>query len=590
MKVTQRSLRVLAAAFAVMALVAAPLTARAQSQTTKTVSIPSSDQVIEMRAMLPDEVRVGETFEYKIEINNVSDDFAVHDLVIHQLENDGIRVESARIESKPSNTRRNSGQDDDSQADAQGQTDGRTWTVVKMQPGDSQTVFVTATAEKEGKLATCLAVKSYTPALCLAVEAVKPELEIVKKTPEKAELCGTLEWAYYVKNTGSGDPGQFTIRDELPKGLQTTTGDKHLEFKVDGISPGDVRKFVAQLRAQEAGDYSSFAVAVRDNGKKAKSNKAGTNVVEADLAVAIEGPRVRYVNRLADYTVRVTNHGEADARGATLKVHYPGEFQMVRVGQPQSSEEAVAESSGSQKEHAHSKQSAQDKSKARDRKKSKDQQQARDQRKQVANKQSQKNRDNRDQDTARMDPSEQQSWDLGTLKAGETIEVQFTARSDNAGEAKFEAQAQFICEALKDEYSIASATTVTELIALPALMIAVIDNEDPIPVNKNVQYTIVVGNEGEAADQDIQIQVELPEQLEFVEASGETKAQADGQNLKFDPVKTLEPGEKVRWFVTTKATKAGDVRLQVKLTSQHLDRSTSTEEPTVLFDGSVSGG
>jgi hypothetical protein len=78
--------------------------------------------------------------------------------------------------------------------------------------------------------------------------------------------------------------------------------------------------------------------------------------------------------------------------------------------------------------------------------------------------------------------------------------------------------------------------------------------------------------------------VELPEQLKYVEASGETKVTADGQKLQFGKVDQIRAGEKARWKVTTKATRAGEIRFRVDMTSRHLSRKTTAEEPTVLFD------
>ncbi|MEX0937225.1 MAG: hypothetical protein WDZ59_05140 [Pirellulales bacterium] len=79
--------------------------------------------------------------------------------------------------------------------------------------------------------------------------------------------------------------------------------------------------------------------------------------------------------------------------------------------------------------------------------------------------------------------------------------------------------------------------------------------------------------------------MELPEEVELVEAAGDTEVNADGQTLQFQPVEEIRPSQRVRWNVTTKAAQQGDVRFRVQVQSQQLRRTTTVEEPTVLFAG-----
>jgi uncharacterized repeat protein (TIGR01451 family) len=123
----------------------------------------------------------------------------------------------------------------------------------------------------------------------------------------------------------------------------------------------------------------------------------------------------------------------------------------------------------------------------------------------------------------------------------------------------------------------------TDVMTLPALRLEVVDLEDPIRVGDEVTYRVTVRNQGTGADKNVAITATLPPEMQFVAASGATEAKADGQTLTFAPVASLLAGQTVEWHVRTKATKAGDVRMQVQLKSDSLTHPAMETEPTRLY-------
>lgn len=66
----------------------------------------------------------------------------------------------------------------------------------------------------------------------------------------------------------------------------------------------------------------------------------------------------------------------------------------------------------------------------------------------------------------------------------------------------------------------ADAETTTEVVGIPAILLEVVDNDDPIEVGANETYDIIVINQGSAEGTNIAITCTIPPQQEYVSADG----------------------------------------------------------------------
>lgn len=557
--------------------------------------LPGSAEVLSLDVQAPQQVRVGESYDYQIRVSNLSDDLVLHNVVIEQEQAKGFEIESSELlpasgqgqrpgqrqqdrnrPQRDQQDREQSNEQGDREHDehqakqesgkggqqGQGQANNR-WTIPALRPGQSRTIQVTASSDEEGANRTCLAVKSFTPALCMQTEFVRPELEVVKVAPEQAHICEVIEVEYFVKNEGSGSTGRLRIRDELAEGLRTVSGDRELQFAINDLRAGETRKFVARLTAEQSGSFSSRAVVTDRRGEETRSRAVETEIVQPELAVSIDGPRTEYADRPITYTVRVTNQGQIAAEEANLALYLPEGIRLADSSEPRDSEQqATASSNVSQLNQFPTAATQED-------------------RQPRAKEESNVRQASGEQEVAE---NQAEQWKLGNLEPGQTKMVRVTLRSNEAGEFEPRAVASFVCAAGQDEDVVESvAYTRTEIISLPALLVTVVDQEDPVDVENEVVYRIIILNQGTAADDDVRIKAELPEQLEFVSATGETEVQAEGQTLTFDPVERLNAGERVEWRVRAKAQQEGEVIFKVDLTSSSQSEEVRSEEPTRLF-------
>jgi uncharacterized repeat protein (TIGR01451 family) len=544
------------------------------------LQVPPGNPVLQVNVQMPEELRAGESYDYNITVSNMTDDLVVHDIVLMQKTPDGVEIQSSKSsqtankKKQDQNNKQAKNSDDNSfwdwqwdqqqsQADAS-QKQGR-WTISKLMPGKSTTISLTAVSDKVGQFDTCLAVKSYTPALCLTTKYVKPEIELVKQAPERANLCEQIEYTYFVKNTGSGDAQTFTISDPLPQGIQTVDGKKKLEFKVDGLKANDTRKFVATLLATETGNFGSRAKMKLKSGSQAHSNKPMTDIQQADLAVSIEGPDTEYINRPLNYKVTVTNKGNAPAPASELMFSYPAAADVARVSEVRKDfSDKQARNQDQPSKAATPKQATKPNANLQ----------------LVAFAPGDAGNQNANPSANRAN----ESWKLGTLQAGESRTVSVVLRHNQAGMLDYEAIATFACDIDKQQEKVrATANHETELIALPALLLTVVDNTDPVRNGEDLIYSIIVINQGDAPDHEVKVAVELPQGLQFVSADGPTEAKSNGKSVSFGALKQINAGQRVEYLLTTKVSGTGDILLKTTLDSKAQSTTATSEEPTRLF-------
>ncbi len=167
-------------------------------------------------------------------------------------------------------------------------------------------------------------------------------------------------------------------------------------------------------------------------------------------------------------------------------------------------------------------------------------------------------------------------WNLGTLEPGASKKVALRLNSTQRGSAKNTATATAFCAE-------ATASTSLEVRGVPAILLEVIDVEDPIEVGANETYIITVTNQGSADDNNIVIECTLPAEMEYVSSEGPTKATAAGKTVTFAPVPSLAPSAKIVYKVVVKGSKEGDVRFQTRMTSDVIDTPVQETESTHIY-------
>lgn len=172
----------------------------------------------------------------------------------------------------------------------------------------------------------------------------------------------------------------------------------------------------------------------------------------------------------------------------------------------------------------------------------------------------------------------QVTWKVGTLEAGKAVKLGATYKSVTGGTGESVARATGSC------CQEANAAVKSDVQGIPAILLEVIDTEDPIQVGGTEKLYVTVTNQGSAPDNDIVVKVNFEENLDYVASSGPTQGKsADVKSVEFAPLASLGAGQKVTWEVTAKAASEGDHRTTVVMTSDAISRPVQETEATRIY-------
>jgi len=123
----------------------------------------------------------------------------------------------------------------------------------------------------------------------------------------------------------------------------------------------------------------------------------------------------------------------------------------------------------------------------------------------------------------------------------------------------------------------------TEWRGYPALLIEVIDTEDPLLVGEETTYVIQITNQGTAPDRNVTLDVQLPSGFSVVSAVGDTRGTITGNNINFAPYAVLNAKEIIQFRVVAQAVAIGDGRFRAQMKSDLLKTPVPEEEATQVY-------
>lgn len=174
------------------------------------------------------------------------------------------------------------------------------------------------------------------------------------------------------------------------------------------------------------------------------------------------------------------------------------------------------------------------------------------------------------------------TWKLGSLAPGASTVLQASVKADEHGKVTNVARATDSCA------KPVQASVTTDVVGIPAILLEVVDVEDPIEIGENATYVITVTNQGTAPGHDIGIDVVLPPNVSYVSSTGANAAMGagklSGDRLNFPKLPVLAAKAEVSYRVVVKAQGAADARFKVSMTSRELTSPVEETEATNYYE------
>ncbi|MGV3482974.1 MAG: hypothetical protein ACO1RT_01005 [Planctomycetaceae bacterium] len=260
--------------------------------------------VIHKRA--PEEVKVGKPATFVIQVQNVGSVEALGVVV-----NDRVPVGMSLVDASPSPA-------------VQG--DLLSWELGAIEPGGERTVTLQLVPEKEGELGSVARV-TFEAAASVRTISTRPELKITQRAPAQVLIGQQLEIELEVSNPGSGAATGVVMQEDVPEGLEHPKG-RQLDNVIGTLAPGEVRRQVLRLRAVGAGQIENRIRLTGDDGLTSE-HAVTVQVVAPQLAIELEGPSRRFLERQATFNVNLANVGTADATNVEIVAYLDRGFSFV---------------------------------------------------------------------------------------------------------------------------------------------------------------------------------------------------------------------------------------------------------------------
>ncbi|WP_158261271.1 MULTISPECIES: DUF11 domain-containing protein [Pirellulaceae] len=277
---------------------------------------------IRLEKVAPPEVQVGKvtTFEVHVENNGQVD---ASNVIVRDMVPAGTKLVSTSPQAQ------------------QGADGSLVWDLGTLRPQERKTLKLEILPLEEGNIGSVASVVFSAKASAKSI-VTRPKLEISQSSAATVLAGNQLGITITITNPGTGAATGVVLEENVPGNFAHPAGNE-LEFEVGTLKPGESRQLDLVLNAVSAGRVQNVLRA-RGDGNLTAEHAVELEVVAPKLQVAMTGPKLRYLERPAKYTVSVSNPGTAPAHEIDVVTYLPKGLKFVEAnnaGQYDSTRHAV---------------------------------------------------------------------------------------------------------------------------------------------------------------------------------------------------------------------------------------------------------
>ena len=202
------------------------------------------------------------------------------------------------------------------------------WAVGTIKPGEEAILQMEIMPLVEGEIGS-VATVHFAAESSVRTQATKPQIVLEVKAQPEVMIGDEVTFSIKLSNTGSGAATGLLLQEAVPDALEHVAGPE-LEFEVGELKPGETRPLELTMKAVKAGRFTTVLFA-RGEGAARAECKTEMEIIAPALELQIEGPKRRYLDRQATYTVSISNPGTAAATKVDLLTHLPPGLKFVEA-------------------------------------------------------------------------------------------------------------------------------------------------------------------------------------------------------------------------------------------------------------------
>ncbi len=213
-----------------------------------------------------------------------------------------------------------------------------TWDLGTVEVGDSVTVSLTAEGVETGLQTSMLEVVSaegLSDRTTVETTVIAGALTVTKTGDAEVAVGGQITYYIQVLSTGTGANTEVAVVDTLPDGvsfvssnMESTQDGNEITVELGTLNPDEQATVEIVVTADETGVMVNQATATSAEGAT-DSSEASTTVVQPMLEISKEGPATALLNTEFNYTITVTNIGDGAANGTSVVDTLPAGLEPV---------------------------------------------------------------------------------------------------------------------------------------------------------------------------------------------------------------------------------------------------------------------
>ncbi len=256
----------------------------------------------------PDSVRLKSTANYVLKVKNTSL-HPVHRVIIRYSLPKGQRL----ISSSPTPV---------------AQQNMLVWELGKLGAGEDKQIQIKLFVEEKTTLNFQAAV-TFSSVANLQARVYEPKLTLSISAPKNIDLGRAVPIQFTVHNPGDGPTEPISVLAEIPGGLEHIRG-PNINIDLGPVDSGETRSFQLVCMTRESGSFTINAKANAGQGLRTSATSK-IQISQPSIDLAMEGPRLRYLERKATYKYTVHNPGGGPVSNVFVREVIPQGFSFVGI-------------------------------------------------------------------------------------------------------------------------------------------------------------------------------------------------------------------------------------------------------------------